>query len=175
MSSGRSADFEKEVEKEGGQVSALEEEAEIVQAQQPLGENDLENAPPRNELPFSKARCIALVVTVTGAAFLNVRWISSRLALLTEIDARGTERRHYSADHWPRARHSRQPPAMDRVFVQFGICLLPGTTAFRHSISNLTSTAPLGPPGRRLRQAPHLHLGLRLGDAHVHPRPRHPQ
>jgi hypothetical protein len=36
---------------------------------------DVENGPAseRSELPFSKARCITLVATVAGAAFLNVR------------------------------------------------------------------------------------------------------
>jgi hypothetical protein len=36
---------------------------------------NIENGPtsPRGDLPFSKARCITLVATVTGAAFLNVR------------------------------------------------------------------------------------------------------
>lgn len=36
---------------------------------------EVENGPAseRGELPFSKARCITLVATVAGAAFLNVR------------------------------------------------------------------------------------------------------
>jgi hypothetical protein len=36
---------------------------------------NIENGPAstRGDLPFSKARCITLVATVTGAAFLNVR------------------------------------------------------------------------------------------------------
>ena len=64
----------------------MEEEAEVVQAQQPLSMKDVEigaredgnggggNNGNGDGLPFSKARCIALVVTVTGAAFLNVRF-----------------------------------------------------------------------------------------------------
>ena len=86
-------------EDEGKRVSAIEAEAEIVQAQQPLGTKDAElglgvssekkeDAGVRDEeeeeqqqqqregrngkLPFSRARCVALVSTVTGAAFLNV-------------------------------------------------------------------------------------------------------
>jgi hypothetical protein len=65
----------------------LDEEVEVVHAQQPLSIKDLEMGKEKvddagthggsvgngNELPFSKARCIALVATVTGAAFLNVR------------------------------------------------------------------------------------------------------
>jgi hypothetical protein len=73
----------KEKEKDGGAISALEEEVETVQAQQPLSVKDLEGCAVEaghhghdgNGLPFSKARCIALVVTVTGAAFLNVRFL----------------------------------------------------------------------------------------------------
>lgn len=38
-----------------------------------LSESGEEDAP---ALPFSKARCIALVATVTGASFLNVYFIS---------------------------------------------------------------------------------------------------
>lgn len=69
---------EKDPEKE----SVLEVEAEVVQAQQPLSAKDEENissgavpagdAEGGSNLPFSKARCIALVLTVTCAAFLNV-------------------------------------------------------------------------------------------------------
>jgi len=52
-----------------------------IQLQRPLSPTkdnvDVENAEdvvadPRGGLPFSKARCIALVLTVTGASFLNV-------------------------------------------------------------------------------------------------------
>lgn len=72
----------REGKKEGGDM--FEKEVEVVQAQQPLSVQDMEigareggndggdgedNA---SGLPFSKARCIALVATVTGAAFLNV-------------------------------------------------------------------------------------------------------
>jgi hypothetical protein len=76
-----------DIEKEGGlsDVSILDEGAEMVQAQQPLSIKDEEVATGRkgeekkgNGLPFSKARCIALVATVTGAAFLNVRILCSQ-------------------------------------------------------------------------------------------------
>ena len=60
-------------------LSAIEIEAEIVQAQQPLSvqdqkdeENAAEEAEAKPGLPFSKARAIALVITVTAASFLNV-------------------------------------------------------------------------------------------------------
>jgi hypothetical protein len=84
-----------EEKKGSGEISALEEEVEVVQAQQPLSVKYMEMGKERtgdavgdaeaenggvggdNGLPFSKARCIALVATVTGAAFLNVR--SSKL------------------------------------------------------------------------------------------------
>lgn len=58
-----------------GKESMLEIEAEAVQAQQPLSAKDEENVAASAEgsgLPFSKARCIALVLTVTTASFLNV-------------------------------------------------------------------------------------------------------
>jgi hypothetical protein len=57
-------------------------EQEDVQTPRPLSARksdvdieDVENGPAseRSALPFSKARCITLVATVTGAAFLNVR------------------------------------------------------------------------------------------------------
>lgn len=76
MSSGARRDGS--LEKDHREVSALEEEVEIVQAQQPLDAKDEEEAA-RSEaegrLPFSKARCIALVLTVAGASFLNVSCI----------------------------------------------------------------------------------------------------
>lgn len=59
--------------------SAQEKESAIVQAQQPISEQDpkdVETVAHEEEkpgLPFSKARAIALVVTVTAASFLNVR------------------------------------------------------------------------------------------------------
>jgi hypothetical protein len=56
--------------------SVLEVEAQVVQARQPLSSKDGENisATPAEEgsqLPFSRARCIALVITVATASFLN--------------------------------------------------------------------------------------------------------
>jgi hypothetical protein len=54
--------------------SDSENEAEIMQSLDLGTPTDEENAavPQQNALPFSKARLIALVLTVTGAAFLNV-------------------------------------------------------------------------------------------------------
>lgn len=58
-------------EEEKGNVSALEEEeVDVGQAQQPDEEQGVGNG--NGGLPFSKARCVALVLTVAGAAFLNV-------------------------------------------------------------------------------------------------------
>ncbi|KAJ4295461.1 hypothetical protein N0V90_007473 [Kalmusia sp. IMI 367209] len=61
--------------------SVIEIEAEIVQAQQPLSAQDqkdekiaVEEAEAKPGLPFSKARAIALVITVTAASFLNLLW-----------------------------------------------------------------------------------------------------
>ncbi|KAF1957218.1 MFS general substrate transporter, partial [Byssothecium circinans] len=83
-------------EKDGRRMSATESEAEIIQAQQPLSkedaelgistrpEEDVENAS-TDKLPFSKARCIALVLTVTGAAFLNTLGIQASVIILPTI------------------------------------------------------------------------------------------
>ena len=40
-------------------------------------DDDEDDEDTKDELPLSKARCIALVATVTGASFLNVRGESS--------------------------------------------------------------------------------------------------
>lgn len=57
-------------------LTAIEKEAKIVQAQQPLDEKDVElavqDAEVNPELPLSKAKAITLVVTVTAASILNV-------------------------------------------------------------------------------------------------------
>lgn len=61
----------------GGEDDVLEAEADIVQSQHPQTLEDEENeAGLEQDVPqrpaFSKARLIALVITVTGAQFLNV-------------------------------------------------------------------------------------------------------
>ncbi|KAF2020930.1 drug resistance protein [Aaosphaeria arxii CBS 175.79] len=77
--------------------SALQNEAELVQSQHPLSqkdEKDLEvNAVADDEilreddsgLPFSKARCIALVITVTLAAILNTLGVQASVIILPTI------------------------------------------------------------------------------------------
>lgn len=59
------------------QRMAINQEAGIVQAQQPDEKEDEVVEVAQEEvkpgLPFSKARGIALVITVTAASFLNVR------------------------------------------------------------------------------------------------------
>ena len=74
--------------------SASEAEAEAVQAQQPLSVKDDqiveekaadEEGRRAGKLPFSKARCIALVLTVTTAAFLNVRLYCFLSTILTVL------------------------------------------------------------------------------------------
>ena len=62
---------------EGGEDGVLKTEADIVQSQQPQTLKDEENEVGlEQDVPqrptFSNARLIALVITVTGAAFLNV-------------------------------------------------------------------------------------------------------
>lgn len=81
-------------------------------------------------LPFSKARCIALVATVTGASFLNVSlctmslynavpycfWWNACLTMKTTlIDPHRPGRGHYPADHWRRSRDPGESAAMGRV------------------------------------------------------------
>ncbi|PSN73451.1 MFS general substrate transporter [Corynespora cassiicola Philippines] len=68
----------------------LDQEAEIVQAAQPLSAKDEEEARSVAEsrapgLPFSRARCIALVLTVTGAAFLNTLGVQAAVIILPTI------------------------------------------------------------------------------------------
>ncbi|KAL6403279.1 hypothetical protein AUP68_12619 [Ilyonectria robusta] len=122
-------------------------------------DDDADSIESKDELALSKGRCIALVATVTGASFLNVStvfpcldWLlvfDFRASLtLPFLDSRRPERRHYLASYWPRSRHPRYPPAMDRVFVRPSVWLLP---------------APLGPHRRHLRQATHLHPRFHLG------------
>lgn len=60
-------------------TSSVVKEADIIQAQQPLNAQDQQEEKTlgqeehvKTELPFSKARAIALVITVTAASFMNV-------------------------------------------------------------------------------------------------------
>ena len=59
-------------------TSTVVKEADIIQAQQPLSAQDQQEETlgqeehVKTELPFSKARAIALVITVTAASFMNV-------------------------------------------------------------------------------------------------------
>lgn len=48
------------------------DESSSIRSVTPGGDNEAVTTPPPTQLPFSKGRCIALVLTVTGAAFLNV-------------------------------------------------------------------------------------------------------
>lgn len=65
-----------------------------------------------SELPFSKARCIALVLTVTGASFLNVSLLiplhhSQRpYQTLESPDNVGAVRGDHFANGWSGLRHS---------------------------------------------------------------------
>ena len=72
---------------------------------------DVENGPAseRSELPFSKARCITLVATVTGAAFLNVRILQYltndsvakvSFAKTIHLDIGRSSRCHHSSHDW---------------------------------------------------------------------------
>ncbi|KAL5390081.1 hypothetical protein DPSP01_002136 [Paraphaeosphaeria sporulosa] len=74
--------------------SAIDHVAEIVEAQQPssaLDEKDAEivkeaqDQEVKQELPFSKARAIALVITVTAASFLNTLGVQSSVIILPTI------------------------------------------------------------------------------------------
>jgi hypothetical protein len=124
----------------------------------------------KSELPFSKARCIALVATLTGAAFLNVSLggqgetglgglsasdvgrippeSNRQLTWLSSLDPLPADCRHHTAHHWRGPRHPRESAAVDRIVVRARLWLLP---------------AALGPHRRHLRQAFHLHRRLLLG------------
>jgi hypothetical protein len=106
--------------------SALDREAGIVQAEQPpsaLDRKDEEVVAQEEEgkpgLPFSKARAIALVITVTAASFLNVRVGESRVwdGALTGTDFGRAELGYHSSDHRKGARHPRLSPTVDCVGV----------------------------------------------------------
>ncbi|ORY04147.1 drug resistance protein [Clohesyomyces aquaticus] len=84
--------YETEKEKD----SILELETEPVQTQRPPDTKDEEDGGVANGdgegsrtsgLPFSKARCIALVLTVTGAAFLNTLGVQAAVIILPTIGA----------------------------------------------------------------------------------------
>lgn len=125
----------------------------------PDDDDDADSIESKDELTLSKGRCIALVATVTGASFLNVSAVSPRpdwplvsdfraSLTLPFLDSRRPERHHHPASYWPRSRHPRYPPAMDRVVVRPGLWMLP---------------APVGSHRRHLRQASHLHQRFHLG------------
>ena len=58
----------------------LKQEEALVSSNATESTRDIGN--PNQDLPFSKARCIALVATVTGASFLNVGGFFTRSAIL---------------------------------------------------------------------------------------------
>jgi hypothetical protein len=106
--------------------SAIDQEAEIVQAEQASsvqGRKDEEVVAQEEEvnpgLPFSKARAIALVVTVTAASFLNVRVEEIRVwtGALTVTDFGRAELGYHSADHRKGAQHPRLSPTVDCIGV----------------------------------------------------------
>lgn len=109
-------------------------------------------------LPMSRARCIALVATVTGAAFLNVSH-SSQLHLIHDInpnmyittDPLRAKRRHHPPHHRPPPLRARKPATVDCLVVLARLWLLP---------------ALLGPHRRPVRQAARLHPGIGVGDGH---------
>lgn len=78
-----------------------------------------------SELPFSNARCIALVATLTGASFLNVspafrntgtgRSGSLTGTLTAIIDVVGAGRGHHPSDHRQGPRHTGGASPMDPV------------------------------------------------------------
>ena len=106
-----------------------------IQPQRPLSPTkdnvDVENAEdvvadPRGGLPFSKARCIALVLTVTGASFLNVGNLCAAVSTrdpadcninMILLDFGCSSGRHHPSYHRECAKYSGQPTAMDRLCV----------------------------------------------------------
>lgn len=95
------------------------------------GDEPLEPVSSRiKELPFSKARLVALVITLTGAAFLNVRLTlktSRSYMLIRGLDTGCSSRRYHSSEYWESPQYSRQSPAMDRIGLLFDIRLFPTT------------------------------------------------
>jgi hypothetical protein len=100
------------------------------------------------DLPMSKAKCIALVATVTGAAFLNASCSSPQAtptwniqysthcvsntnpppprltARFPVLGPQHTERRHHSTHHRPVSRYPRESAAMDRLVLLAHLWLL---------------------------------------------------
>ena len=90
----------------GGEDDVLEVEADIVQSQHPQTLEDEENeAGLEQDVPqkptFSKTRLIALVITVTGAQFLNAGMPSTinRQNAKNCVDARNTSCCHCPPYH----------------------------------------------------------------------------
>jgi hypothetical protein len=65
-------DLDKTERSEAVSISAEPNNAESLGAESPPSGGLTEDDDEHQKLPFSKARCIALVATVTGASFLNV-------------------------------------------------------------------------------------------------------
>ena len=81
----------------------------------------VENTEPPT-LPFSKGRCICLVLTVTGASFINVSYqvdVNGLFKRLTEYhaDIVGPGGHHHPANHWAGAEHPRDKAAVDCVCI----------------------------------------------------------
>ncbi len=112
MVSQRQSDNEKEKS-----ASNSDAEAIIVSDAAEVAEDDDQNLSPG--LPFSKARCIALVATLTGASFLNVRLIIIILQLrvlnllqerpLITHDDRASQRKRWSSSSRRWVRNSASP------------------------------------------------------------------
>ena len=91
--------------------------AESVTSREVVSDTEQNQDENKSKLPFSKARCIALVATVTGASFMNVgRFPASSSPVHPNhsprdtdvgIDARNPSRGHYPANHRARIEHSR--------------------------------------------------------------------
>ncbi|KAF2643611.1 MFS general substrate transporter, partial [Massarina eburnea CBS 473.64] len=91
-----SSEVKSEGVQDGKEMTAKEKEAEMEQSQQPpstkdeeLGVvtriSDTEGGGAQGTLPFSKARCIALVLTTSTAAFLNTLGVQSAVIILPTI------------------------------------------------------------------------------------------
>ena len=125
------------------------EDSEVSHAAE-AAEEDNQNL--TSGLPFSKARCIALVATLAGASFLNVSQLLNSLLPPSQGLTKTTElvrasRGHHPPDHRPRPRDPRGTAPMDNIRVRAHLRLL-------HAL--------LGPSGRHLREAQNLRLGLGL-------------
>jgi hypothetical protein len=144
------------VAKEGAYTQA---QAQVQQQQQQQEQEQEQEQPP---LPFSKARCIALVATVTGAAFLNVSPVLRTLCIFLDhlvlnvpltrsSDPFFAMRRHYPAHNRRGPIYPREQAAVDCVILLSRFWLLsPHMGAYR----------------RCLWEALHLHCRLTLGHCH---------